>query len=114
MGEGALLRHIFQPFWCQFSPPVGDNVRHFCHVSRRSTHGRVFPEDVCRACTSRSLCASKNCAPGTLKHGSFEFERGRPNLKGRGGRSATVGCFDENPGISMYAVYIFCHIKHLN
>ena len=118
-GRGTLLRHIFQPFWCQFSPPVGDNVDHFCHVSQWmraylriiACHvdlptATVFPEDVCRACTFRSLCASKKCAPRTLKHGSFEFERGRPNLKG-GGRSAKVGCFGENPGISMYAVYIF-------
>ena len=112
-GGGALLRHIFQPFWCQFSPPVGDNVGHSCHVSQWmrdyfriiACHvdlptATVFPEHVCRVCTFRSLCASKkNCAPGTLKHGSFEFERGRPNLMGGGGRSATVGCFSENPGI---------------
>ena len=38
----------------------------------------------------------KNCGAGTLKHGGFEFERGRP--KREGGRSATVCRFGENPG----------------
>ena len=64
-----------------------------CHVPMAT----VFPEDVCRACTFRSFCASKNCGAGTLKHGAFEFERGRP--KREGGRSATVCRFGENPGI---------------
>ena len=39
----------------------------------------------------------KNCGAGTLKHGAFEFERGRP--KREGGRSATVCRFGENPAL---------------
>ena len=62
-----------------------------CHVPMAT----VFPEDVYRACTFRSFCKSKNCGAGTLKHGAFEFERGRP--KREGGRSATVRRFGENP-----------------
>ena len=72
-----------------------------CHVPMAT----VFPEDVYRACTFRSFCASKNCGAGTLKHGAFEFERGRP--KHEGGRSATVCRFGENPvnvrGLNAYS-----------
>ena len=70
-----------------------------CHVPMAT----VFPEDVYRACTFRSFCASKTCGGGTLKHGVFEFERGRP--KREGGRSATVPVcrFGENPAIILHS-----------
>ena len=110
-GGGALYSAIFSShFGVSFLRQFGDNVGHFCHVSQwMRAHLRinachvptatVFPEDVCRVCTFRSLCASKNCGAGTLKHGTFEFERGRPRREG--GCSATVCRFGENPGVAV-------------
>ena len=78
-----------------------------CHVPMAT----VFPEDVYRACTFRSFCASKNCGAGTLKHGAFKFERGRP--KREGGRSATVCRFGENPALSLFIYVYLCLYLYL-
>ena len=56
-----------------------------CHVLTVT----LFPEDVCRGLDLRSLCTSRNCGTGTLKHGTFEFERGQPKREGGGGGGGT-------------------------
>ena len=67
-GRGGLYSAIFsRQFGVSFPRRFSDIVGHSCHVSQWTrTHLRmnachaptatVFPEDVCRACTFRSLC----------------------------------------------------------
>ena len=102
----ALYSAIFSShFGISFLRQFGDNVGHSFRVSHQmraylqmnTCHAHtatVFPEDVCRACTFRPLCASNNCSAGPLKHGAFKFERRWPKREGGGqnvkGRSATL------------------------
>ena len=133
-GGSALLHHIFQPFWHQFSPPVWQQCWSFlscitpdegslanecmpCSMYfEEEPTATVFPEDVCCACTFRSACASKNCSASTLKHDAFEFERGWPKREGGGGQRHGMSLWREPWAIrprcsASYLAPVFAAVK---